>query len=71
MHVDGSEPNLINFKYDLTQDYSTLNTSKRQGRPVNLKTFKPRPAYDSLLPLNPNKKRDLLAVRLKSPMPRL
>ncbi|KAK3920097.1 Proteasome subunit beta type-2 [Frankliniella fusca] len=56
--INGSEGNLVRIKYDHDGDAVTLSPNK-PGRPVNLKTYNPPPAYNSAIPLSANTVRDL------------
>lgn len=59
IHFSPQEPDIVKIKYEYNGDYVILNTTKKRGRPINLKTYQPPTAYLSLFPLPENKIKDL------------
>jgi hypothetical protein len=67
--MDPSRPSCVLIKYYYKKDPITLNVSEKRGRPVNLKTYQPPSAYNSLFPLPPNKARDLRSLMRDGSIP--
>ncbi|KAK3932989.1 Penicillin-binding protein PbpB [Frankliniella fusca] len=53
VQIIGSEGNLVRLKYEHDEEVVTISPNK-PGRPVNLKTYNPPPAYNSSIPLPAN-----------------
>lgn len=51
VHVTGSTPTTLYFKYNYKDEYSSMSTKARVGRPVNIANIALKPAYPGKLPL--------------------